>query len=56
MVVGYDYASLLYKFSGSNALRVDMSLINDIVSQDLDSIENLTERTERMDVASIRKT
>lgn len=56
VVVGYDYASLLYKFSGSNVLRVDMSLINDIVSQDLDSIENLTERTERMDVTSIRKT
>ena len=33
MLIGYDFAPMLYKKEGSEKLKVDMSLINDVVEQ-----------------------
>lgn len=33
VLIGYDYATMLYKEEGSTKLKVDMSLINDVVEQ-----------------------
>ncbi len=33
MLIGYDFAPMLYQKEGSEKLKVDMNLINDVVEQ-----------------------
>ena len=43
VLIGYDFAPLLYQKEGSEMLRVDMNLINDVVEQSIGSAETLAE-------------
>jgi len=46
MLVGYNFAPLLFKQEGSEMLKVDMSLANDVVEQSLLGGEKLTDSEE----------
>ena len=41
VLIGYDFAPLLYQKEGSEMLRVDMNLINDVIEQSIGSAETL---------------
>ncbi len=43
VVIGYNFAPLLYKSEGSDRLKVDMSLLNDVVEQESSAAEYLSE-------------
>lgn len=42
VLIGYDFAPLLYKQEGSEMLKVDMKLVNDVIEQSWSGAELLT--------------
>ncbi len=52
VVIGYNFAPLLFKSEGSDRLKVDMSLVNDVVEQESTTAEYLSEN--ELDRPSLR--
>lgn len=55
VLIGYDYAPMLYKKQGSKEIKVDMTLINDVVEQIWAVPETLSDHSDQYEYPSLRQ-